>query len=83
MAEGNGSQQEPVSKPYTTPKGYKPPTIGEQWRYVRAHSLQDVACGCVQHVVLGSALGTCLGGLQLVTHKRSRVHNAYWGGEGS
>lgn len=35
MAEGNSSQQEPVGKPYTTPKGFKPPTIGEQWRYVR------------------------------------------------
>jgi hypothetical protein len=35
MAEGNSSQQEPVSKPYTTPKGFKAPTIGEQWRYVR------------------------------------------------
>ena len=26
--------QQETPKPYTTPKGYKPPTIGEQWRYV-------------------------------------------------
>jgi hypothetical protein len=36
MAEGNSSPQEPVSKPYTTPKGFKAPTIGEQWRYAYA-----------------------------------------------
>ena len=29
---GNLAQE--VPKPYTTPEGYVPPTLAEQWRYV-------------------------------------------------
>lgn len=35
MSESSGPKQEVPTKPYTTPKGFKPPTLGEQWRYVR------------------------------------------------
>lgn len=42
MADGGGPQPE-VSKPYTTPKGFKAPTIGEQWRYVSAQ--------CARHAI--------------------------------
>mmetsp|Transcript_16919 Transcript_16919/g.50525 ORF Transcript_16919/g.50525 Transcript_16919/m.50525 type:complete len:97 (-) Transcript_16919:4085-4375(-) len=31
--ESAAAQQQAPGKPYTTPKGYVPPTLGEQWRY--------------------------------------------------
>ena len=35
VAEEVTSVPKEVPKPYTTPKGYVPPSIGEQFRYVR------------------------------------------------
>jgi hypothetical protein len=30
---GGETKLEPKFKPFTTPPGFKPPTMGEQWRY--------------------------------------------------
>lgn len=34
MLQGEPRKPPEVHKPYTTPPGFVPPTIGEQWRYV-------------------------------------------------
>ena len=36
FSEEAASLKQPQLKPFETPKGYVPPTIGEQFRYVRA-----------------------------------------------
>ena len=55
-----------VPKPFTTPPGFKPPTLGEQWRYAALRH-PYARYGAVGAVLLGAL------GYALATHERNHA----------